>query len=230
MIVHVRRLARLVLPQLFSAIVISCASPSGRNQAMVPNSIAPPHLLSLPPPYPADFASNTYASLLLECTVTEKGTATGCISLDSSSSPIALDAAFRWLADPATHFAPATHEGHPVSARHKMYVRFGYNTKRTPAQISAVYEWPNFYPTFPKSYSHNKRKGIVGTVNYHFTVAPDGLPTDAHVDSVDGGDKFGVSVLSWLSSGCVHVRPNFEDATPIATSSPSETVRFNVGN
>jgi hypothetical protein len=61
-------------------------------------------------------------------------------------------------------------------------------------------------------------------------VAPDGFPTEIHLDSVVGGEQFGVSVLSWLSSGCVHFRPNFENGAPIATLYPAQTARFNVGN
>lgn len=225
---HLPRSARLSLLQVFLTITAGCMPNATRTLAAPVNPITPPHLLALPPAYPTDFAAKTTnAGLLVQCTITEEGVATACISLTLSPNPIARDAAFRWLAESSTRFAPGTQEGRPISTPHKMSIRFSYDPKVTPSQKSYVGEWPNPFPSYPPQYQEAKR---VGSVTYHFTVASNGLPIDAHVDAIEGGDEFGASVLSWLSSGCVHFRPDFQNGAPLATPFPAQTLRFALGN
>jgi hypothetical protein len=107
-----------------------------------------------------------------------------------------------------------------------MTIRFGYDPKLMPPQISSVGDWPHPFPDYPAQYQEAHRIGAVG---YHFTVGPDGRPTGAQLDSVVGGEGFGGSVLFWLRGGCVHFRPDLRDGAPVATPFPAQTLRFALG-
>lgn len=200
---------------------------SNPTRTIATNLIRPPHLLSLPPAYPADLPAHTANTfVLVQCTVTEQGAVTACVSRTPSANPIAREAAFRWLDDPNTRFKPAMQDGRPVSAVHQMRIRFSDDPKMTPSRISYVGEWPHPGPEFPALYAEANKTGVV---TYHFTVGPDGLPADVHIDSVTGGDGFAHSVLMWLRSGCVHFRPQFRDGNPVATLFPAQHLKFEIG-